>query len=154
DSRGDRPSPGFPMFEATKSVILIPFRAKSELRGNANAIDSRGFSPHWPAQRTLKKSARSPSLTGCVFNHLRFRKKKVPREKALRRRVPRAHRPPGVAKARLDFLSSGSFEASPERISNSHWPGSLVHHLSCPFHRSLGTTITGAFWVEPWADQS
>src|SRR5437870_2133565 len=86
DSRGDRPSPGFPMFEATKSVILIPFRAKSELRGNANAIDSRGFSPHWPAQRTLKKSARSPSLTGCVFNHLRFRKKKVPREKALRRR--------------------------------------------------------------------
>src|SRR5438046_6699677 len=25
--------------------------------------------------------------------------------------------------------------ASVERISNSHWPGSIVHHLSCPSHR-------------------
>src|SRR5437879_12296186 len=64
---------------------------------------------------------------------------------------PRDHRPPSVAKARLNFLvirivrgpaSSGSAILTGQAQSCITFGAlSIV---------SLGTTITGAFWVEPW----
>ena len=59
---------------------------------------------------------------------------------------PRAHRPRPVAKARLDFLSSGSsFEASTEQISILTGQAQSCINFGALSIGSVGTTITGAF---------
>ena len=62
-------------------------------------------------------------------------------------RQVRAHRPRPVAKARLDFLPSGSsFEASTEQISILTGQAQSCINFGALSIGSVGTTITGAFW--------
>src|SRR5213080_2758999 len=95
-------------------------------------------------------------ITDCFSNRYDFAKplpirKELLGERPLLAGSPRAHRPRPVAKARLEFLvirivrgpaSSGSAILTGQAQSCITFGALSIG--------SLGTTITGAFWVEPW----
>ena len=91
-------------------------------------------------------------ITDCFSNRYDFAKplpirKELLGERPLLAGSPRAHRPRPVAKARLDFLPSGSsFEASTEQISILTGQAQSCINFGALSIGSVGTTITGAFW--------